>query len=156
LFNPATIERSVCTKPGKWATIYVCVSNIDVPLCLHTICRLDFGIVATVWYFCDSVVFFLFLLFNTAFGRWSIIAPHSIVICYSLTIIFTILNADVLIWYVSTCKPKTFFIEYFRNNEIIMIMMKRLESSCHFNNRSIYMYWWNDCSKINVHVYLYK
>jgi hypothetical protein len=76
--------------------------------------------------------FRLTLVLNTAFGRWSIIAPHSIVICYSLTIIFTILNADVLIWYVSTCKPKTFFIEYFRNNEIIMIMMKRLCSFCLF------------------------
>jgi len=50
--------------------------------------------------------FRLTLVLNTAFGRWSIIAPHSVVICYFLTIIFTILNADVLIWYVSTCKAQ--------------------------------------------------
>ena len=57
--------------------------------------------------------FRLTLVLIRAFGRWSIIASHSIVICYSLTIIFTILNTDVLIWYVSTCKPKTFFYRLF-------------------------------------------
>jgi hypothetical protein len=54
LLNPATCYWSACTRPGKWAVIYLYVRGIDfAPFC-------DFGIVRTMWYFwncSDNVVF---------------------------------------------------------------------------------------------------
>ena len=54
-FNPATLYWSVCTKPGKWAFMYLCVSGIDF----------------YVWFWnCSyNVVFFFFILLQKS-GIW--------------------------------------------------------------------------------------
>ena len=53
LLNLATCYWSACTRPGKWAVMYLYVRGIDfAPFC-------DFGIVRTMWYFwncSDNVV----------------------------------------------------------------------------------------------------
>jgi hypothetical protein len=33
-FNPATFYWSVCTKPGKWAVVYICLGLIDFAGCI--------------------------------------------------------------------------------------------------------------------------
>jgi hypothetical protein len=48
---PYQYNRSVCTKPGKWVVMYLCVLLEVSILHLSTIFLFDFGSGPTVWYF---------------------------------------------------------------------------------------------------------
>ena len=58
------VSSCICTSPGKWTVMYLCVRSIGVCISSRVLLH-DFGIVLTVWYFftwfqnySDSVVFF--------------------------------------------------------------------------------------------------
>lgn len=86
--NTATLFRSACTKPSKWALVYFCqvcddITEIAIKVALNTIILpsfCDFDIVRIVWYF----LFFIFLVFplTNIFALWSCLRtqgwPHNL------------------------------------------------------------------------------
>ena len=67
--DPATFYWGACSRPGKWAVMYLCVRGID--FAFYTNFLFDFGSDLTVWYVLFFAVHFsiTILLYDSISGK---------------------------------------------------------------------------------------